>query len=75
MKPIEKAVQLCGSQKALAKKIDVTPVFVSQMVTGAKSIPARLCLPIENATENRVTRYELRPDIFGSASTDVREVG
>lgn len=66
MKPLERAVEICGSQKALAESISVTPVFVSQMIGGVKRIPPRLCLPIEEATDGQVTRYDLRPDIFGA---------
>ena len=28
-------------------------------------VPAHHCIPIEVATKGAVTRYELRPDVFG----------
>ena len=68
MSPLDRAIDICGSQKSLAKKIRVSPVFVSQMNNGVKAIPARLCIPIEDATNGEVTRYDLRPDIFGDPS-------
>lgn len=41
-----------------------------------KRVPAERARAIESATQGRVTRYQLRPDIFGSApSSDLREAG
>lgn len=65
MTPIERAVELAGGQTSLATLIGVTPSFVSQWVTGARPIPATRCIAIEAATTGRVTREELRPDVFG----------
>lgn len=63
---IERAIAHSGSQAKLAKSLNVTPVFVNQMLHGIKKIPARLCIPIEQICDGSVTRYELRPDVFGS---------
>lgn len=30
-------------------------------------VPVERCIPIETATHGVVTRYELRPDVFGEA--------
>jgi malate synthase len=30
-----------------------------------KLVPAEMCIPIEKATGGTVTRYELRPDVYG----------
>jgi DNA-binding transcriptional regulator YdaS (Cro superfamily) len=40
-------------------------------------VPADRCLPIERATGGAVTRYDLRPDIFGDApdGAPAREAG
>lgn len=70
MNHLERAADLLGSQKSLAESIGVSAVFVSQMISGVKQIPPRLCLPIEEATEGAVTRYDLRPDIFGSPDSN-----
>lgn len=32
-----------------------------------KKVPAELCIAIETAVRGAVTRYELRPDVFGAA--------
>lgn len=61
--PIEKAVQVAGSQSALARTLGVTPQAVQQWVD-ANRIPAHRCLAIENATG--ISRYDLRPDVFGA---------
>lgn len=65
--PILKAIQEAGSQAALATAIGIHPSFVSQWVNDHRPIPAKWCIPIENATLGAVTRYELREDIFGPA--------
>ena len=36
-----------------------------QAVHSWKSIPAEHCIAIEAATNGRLTRYALRPDVFG----------
>lgn len=63
---IEKAIAVCGSQKALAEAVEVHPSFVSQWLTGDRPIPATRCRSIEAATAGAVTAAELRPDVFGS---------
>jgi DNA-binding transcriptional regulator YdaS (Cro superfamily) len=65
--PIQRAVQTIGSNAGLATAIGVSPAMVSQWVNGVRPIAARHCLPIERATGAAVSRYELRPDVFGEA--------
>ena len=62
---IDAAVKAVGNQAQLARAIGVSAVFVSQMRSGTKSVPAELCPKIELATKRQVTREQLRPDIFG----------
>lgn len=64
---IKRAVELLGSQLALAKALGVTPVTVNQWVrpNGANSsrpVPPKQCVRIEALTGGEVTRRELRPD-------------
>jgi DNA-binding transcriptional regulator YdaS (Cro superfamily) len=54
-----------GTQSQLAKSLDVTPVLIHQWVKDKRQVPAERCLAIEAATSGLVTRYELRPDVFG----------
>lgn len=51
-----------GSFAALAKVCGVTREAVRKW----RQIPAEHCIAIEKATGGQVTRYGLRPDVFGS---------
>jgi DNA-binding transcriptional regulator YdaS (Cro superfamily) len=67
MEPIKQAIEaLGGKQSELADRLDVTPQAVSQWVLGIRPVPAKHCIPIETATGGAVTRYQLRPDVFGA---------
>tara|TARA_R110001583_G_scaffold155783_4_gene307444 strand:- start:298 stop:543 length:246 start_codon:yes stop_codon:yes gene_type:complete len=59
------AAEVLGGKKALAKAIGVTPQFVGQLACGARPVPPRHCIPIEVASNMAVSRYDLRPDVFG----------
>lgn len=64
---IKRAVELLGSQLALAKALGVTPVTVNQWVrpNGANSsrpVPPKQCVRIEALTNGQVSRRDLRPD-------------
>lgn len=68
--PIQVAVDLFDSQQLFADAISrgdrkVGQAQVSHWYTGFKKVPAHHCIPIQEATNNRVTCYDLRPDIFG----------
>jgi DNA-binding transcriptional regulator YdaS (Cro superfamily) len=43
------------------------PPITCQAVSQWVQVPAERCVAIEAATGGKVTRYELRPDIFGGA--------
>ena len=64
--PIQKAIASVGSQRALAALLGVNPTLVSQWVTGRRPVSASRCIEIETATNGAVTRYDLRPDVFGA---------
>lgn len=64
-KAIERAARVAGSQSALARAIGVTPQAVQGWCASGK-IPAVRVLDIERATEGKVTRHELRPDLYPS---------
>lgn len=65
MDAISEAVNAVGGQAALAKHLGVNPSLISQWVTCRLKVAARHCLAIEAATGGKVTRYALRPDVFG----------
>lgn len=63
---LKNAIGCVGSQVALAKAIgNVPPSLVWQWLTGRRPIAAHHCIPIERAADGKVTRYDLRPDVFG----------
>ena len=67
MNAISLAVEAAGGQVALAKVLGVNPSLISQWVTKRLNVAARHCLAIEQATAGKVTRHDLRPDVFGPA--------
>lgn len=62
-----KAVEASGGRSNLAKALGVSTVFINDMIHGKKPVPASRCIAIERVTDGAVTRYELRPDVFGEA--------
>lgn len=52
---------------ALAKAAGTKPVYLSQLVHGHRKPSVKLTKKIEAATKGAVTRFDLRPDIFGHA--------
>lgn len=69
MKPaIEKAVEAAGGQSALARAIggNVKQAHVWYWLNTADAkVPAEHCAAIEQATGGKVTKHDLRPDVFG----------
>ncbi len=62
-KSLAKAVKICGGYTALSKKIGVTYCHIWNW-TKAGQVPVAWCIPIEKAVDGKVTRYDLRPDIY-----------
>lgn len=67
--PILSAIDALGASE-LARHLGVSVSLVSQWAHGRRPVAAHHCIPIEQATEGKVTRYELRPDVFGHLSHD-----
>lgn len=63
MDSIKKAVKAAGNMSILARACKVTPQAVRKWVVSGR-VPAEQVLNVERATEMRVTRYDLRPDIY-----------
>jgi len=55
-------LQARGAQRALAEKLKIPPVLISQWANLRRPIPADRCVEIERATDGVVTRKDLRPD-------------
>lgn len=62
MTPIQRAIQICGSQSALAEKLGLVPQVVNNWIR-RDSIPAERCIEIERATNGQVRCEDLRPDV------------
>ena len=51
-----------GAAAAVARRVGVHPVMVSQWAGRVKTVPVERCVAIESATDGAVTRRDLRPD-------------
>lgn len=65
MKIVEQVILLAGGASAVAKACEVSPQAVMQWRT-ADRIPAERVLIIEQLINGAVSRYAMRPDVFGS---------
>ncbi len=65
------AIEQSGlTQEQFAKAIGKTrqsyvSMLVHRVIKKGRPIPAEICPGIEAATKGKVTRYDLRPDVFG----------
>lgn len=65
---LRRAIEIAGSQQALAKKISATGIKVTQQAVSiwvAEGKPSKLgAIGIEEALQGEINRSQLRPDIF-----------
>jgi DNA-binding transcriptional regulator YdaS (Cro superfamily) len=62
---LERAVKIVGGQKPLADLLGTTQSQVWYWLSRAKrGVPGEYVIPIEQATQSQVTRYDLRPDLY-----------
>lgn len=66
---IKTAVALVGSQSELARQVNTRQGTLWKWLRKGV-VPAEKCAAIERATGGKVTRYQLRPDVFGTAPSD-----
>jgi len=75
MSALEKAITICGSQSELARRIG-GKVRTGHIHYWLKNrVPADRCGDIETATEGKVTRHDLRPDVFGEPNPATARAG
>lgn len=56
------AIKDClGSGSEVARRLGIKPAAVNQW----SRVPHERCLDLERLTEGKVTRYQMRPDIYG----------
>lgn len=65
---IRRAIELAGSQRALAEKIGLSQQGISYLLNEAPQVSAEIAIAIERATDAQVRRHQLRPDIFERVS-------
>lgn len=61
---VGRAVEIKGSQQALAEAAGCSQQQISYLLNDARQISPEIALGIERATEHVVTRHDLRPDLF-----------
>lgn len=59
---INRASEAAGDQRQLAAKLDISMQAIDKWK--ATGVPAERVLQIERVTERRITRHELRPDLY-----------
>ena len=68
-KLVSKAVAVVGSQRELARASGLSQSYISWLLLRAESmsaVSAESAIKIERATAGKVTREQLRPDLFGT---------
>lgn len=66
-KQLLKACKIVGSQEKLAKELGVSRQAVQQWCQ--TKLPATRVRAVERLTGGLVTRYKLRPDVFGKSAS------
>ncbi|WP_418610198.1 helix-turn-helix domain-containing protein [Gluconobacter cerinus] len=64
MRYLQLAIDICGGQSALARAIGKKQGHIWWWLSRSGRVPAEQVIAIEKATQGRVTRHELRPDIY-----------
>lgn len=59
-----RAISICGSQSALARACGKKQAHVWWWLNRSKRVPAEHVIAVERATEGKITRSDLRPDIY-----------
>lgn len=69
LEALERAVDLAGGQTALATVLGVAQGRVWNWLNRDQRVPAEMVIPIEAATDGKVSRHDLRPDIYPRETT------
>lgn len=75
---LQRAVEAAGSQTELAARLakatgkPVRQGHVWKWLQSANGVSAEMAIQVEQAVEGLVTRYELRPAVFGDAPEKAR---
>lgn len=64
LKALEKAIEIIGGQTVLARVCGIKPQTINVWRKKFGRAPAERVLQIEKAVNGRVSRHDLRPDIY-----------
>lgn len=64
-KALQRAIDHAGDVRSLAATLGLLPQHINNWKS--RGVPAPWCLPLEEASEGKASRHDLRPDIFGPA--------
>jgi len=70
--PLDTVIEKVGTQQRLAELLGVKSPSIAEW-RKRKRVPAERCIAIETLTSGAVTRYDLRPDVFGPAPKAKRQ--
>lgn len=59
------AIDLLGGQSEAGRQIGASQQRIYFILNKSRKFPDDLVIPVENATGGRITRIDLRPDLFG----------
>jgi DNA-binding transcriptional regulator YdaS (Cro superfamily) len=62
---VQKAIKILGSQTALAKALGISQQGISYLLRHTSKPTAEMAKRIEKVTKGKVTRSQLRPDLYG----------
>jgi DNA-binding transcriptional regulator YdaS (Cro superfamily) len=62
---IKKAIAIAGSQQALADGIGLSQKGISWLLIHAQNVSAEIAVNVHKYTGGRVSKHDLRPDLFG----------
>ena len=66
---IAKAIEIAGTQEKLATKSELSQQAISRLLNDDDyGVSASAALKIEAATDGEISRYDLRPDLYGKAA-------
>lgn len=61
---LKQAKGILGSEAAVAAAVGVKQPSVNHILNNGKKVPAEWCIPLERATDGKITRHDLRPDLY-----------
>ena len=64
MEGLEKAIALLGGQSALGRALGIKQQLVWNWLNRTRKVPAEYAIPIEKATDGRISRHQIRPDLY-----------